>query len=120
VRRQRNLSGAEATPAATTTNAHTKSSDDWRLVQLIDRLPGGMRSKIRWLRKPSSRWARIPAAALLIVGGLLSVLPILGLWMLPLGLALLADDSPLLRRARDRLLDWIEQGWPNLLRADSH
>jgi tellurite resistance protein len=63
--------------------------------------------------------ARIPAAALFIVGGLLSVLPILGLWMLPLGLALLADDSPLLRRARDRLLDWIEHRWPNLLRADS-
>jgi hypothetical protein len=78
-----------------------------------------MRPTIRWLRKPSSRWARIPAAAFLIVGGLLSVLPILGLWMLPMGLALLADDLPLLSRVRDRLLDWIEQRWPNLLRAES-
>ena len=31
---------------------------------------------------------------LLICGGLFSFLPILGLWMLPLGLGLLADDVP--------------------------
>jgi hypothetical protein len=32
--------------------------------------------------------------------------------MLPLGLVLLAEDVPLLRRARDRLLDWIERRRP--------
>ena len=46
---------------------------------------------------------------LLILGGVLSILPILGLWMLPLGLILLAEDIAPLRRARDRLLDWIER-----------
>src|SRR5271155_3367667 len=85
------------------------------MEQLIDRLPVSLRSRVRWLRLPSSRWARIPAGALLILGGLLSILPVLGLWMLPLGLALLAEDAPPLRRARDRLLDWIERRWPNLL-----
>jgi hypothetical protein len=97
------------------TNDVAKQPVDWRLEQLIDRLPVSLRSRIRWLRQPSSRWARIPAGALLILGGLLSILPVLGLWMLPLGLALLAEDAPPLRRARDRLLDWIERRWPNFM-----
>ena len=59
----------------------------------------------RWLRKPASRWARIPTGILLIFGGFLGMLPFLGFWMLPLGLMLLADDVPPLRRARDRALD---------------
>jgi hypothetical protein len=92
--------------------------DDRRLAQLIRRLPRGLQMTIRWLRKPSSRWARVPAGGLLILGGLLSILPIFGLWMLPLGLALLAEDLPPLRRARDRLLNWIERRWPNLLRGE--
>ena len=33
----------------------------------------------------------------LILGGFLAVLPILGLWMLPLGLALMSDDVPWLK-----------------------
>jgi hypothetical protein len=41
---------------------------------------------------------RIPLALLLIVGGVFSFLPILGLWMLPLGLLVLAVDIPPLRR----------------------
>ncbi len=40
---------------------------------------------------------RLPLALLLIAGGLLAFLPILGLWMLPLGLLLLAVDLPVLR-----------------------
>jgi len=40
---------------------------------------------------------RMPIAVLLIAGSVLSVLPIFGLWMLPLGLVLLAIDLPILR-----------------------
>jgi hypothetical protein len=43
------------------------------------------------------RLLRVPAAVLLILGGLLSVLPVLGLWMLPLGFMLLAVDVPQLQ-----------------------
>jgi hypothetical protein len=89
--------------------------DDPRLASLIARLPQRLQTAVGWLRRPSSRWARIPAGVLLIFGGLLSILPILGLWMLPLGVALLADDAPPLRRARGRVLDWIERRWPALL-----
>jgi len=84
-----------------------------RLERLIERLPPGMRKAVRWLRKPSSRWARIPAGVLLSIGGLLWILPLLGLWMLPLGLLLLADDVPALNRARARILEWIERRRPH-------
>ena len=42
----------------------------------------------------------------LCIGGVLGFLPILGFWMLPLGLALIALDIPALRR---RLLAWLER-----------
>ena len=53
---------------------------------------------LTWVRRPSARLVRLPAALLLIVGGVFSFLPILGLWMLPLGLLLLAVDVPALER----------------------
>jgi len=37
---------------------------------------------------------RLPLGIVLICGGILSFLPILGIWMLPLGLMLLAIDFP--------------------------
>ncbi|MGL4319902.1 MAG: hypothetical protein ACRCS3_03495, partial [Paracoccaceae bacterium] len=53
-------------------------------------------------------------AILFIFGGLFSFLPVLGIWMLPLGLLLLAVDLPYLRgpisaliiRARIRIRRW--------------
>ena len=84
-----------------------------RLQRLICRLPGKIQAITRWLRRPASRWARIPAGALLIIGGCLSILPFFGLWMLPLGLMLLAEDIPPLRRARGRALDWLARRRPH-------
>lgn len=49
---------------------------------------------LAWARRPSARLVRIPVGLLLVLGGVLSILPILGLWMLPLGLMLLAIDFP--------------------------
>ena len=76
-----------------------------------------MQAATRWLRKPASRWARIPAGLLLIIGGCLAILPVFGLWMLPLGLLLLADDIPPLRRARERALNWLERRRPHWFSA---
>lgn len=84
-----------------------------RLQRLIGHLPAQARKATVWLRRPSSRWARLPAALLLSLGGLFSILPFLGLWMLPLGLMLLAEDSPLLWRARGRLLAWTARLRPH-------
>ena len=51
------------------------------------------------LTAPGRTWIRLPAAIVMITGGLLGFLPILGFWMLPLGLILLAVDLPPLRPA---------------------
>src|SRR6476469_10602771 len=72
-------------------------------------LPAGPARFVRWLRKPSSRYVRIPLAILLIVGGIFSFLPVLGLWMLPLGLVLFAQDVPVLQKPMASMLGWIER-----------
>ncbi len=89
--------------------------DQQRLNQQLDRLghklPRWAGRSLRWLRKPSSRWVRLPAGLLLIVGGIFSILPLLGLWMLPLGLMLLVQDVPFLRRPTRRALTGMEHRW---------
>jgi len=86
-----------------------------RVQRLIGRLPGWLQATVRWLRRPGLRWVRVAAGVLFIAGSFLSILPIFGIWMLPLGLLPLAEDIPVLRRARDRLLDWIERHRPHWL-----
>jgi len=82
-----------------------------QLQRLESRLPVFAARSLQWLRKPSSRWIRIPVALLLVVGGVFGFLPILGLWMLPLGLVLIAQDIPFLRRPTARALIWVERRW---------
>ena len=89
--------------------------NEHRIERLIERLPQSMQAPTRWLRRPSSRWMRIPAGVLLLCGSALSVLPFFGIWMLPLGLMLLAEDVPSLRRLRGRALDWIAHRRPHWL-----
>lgn len=64
----------------------------------------------RHVRKRYSATARRVLGVAFVAGGFLAVLPIFGLWMLPVGLALLSDDVPALRRLRRRvhakLLAW--------------
>jgi hypothetical protein len=74
-------------------------------------LPPKLARFVVWLRKPSSRLARIPLAILLIASGFFSFLPVLGLWMLPLGLLLIAQDVPMLQKPMSRMLGWIERKW---------
>src|SRR5215831_16597589 len=102
----------------TTRRSCRSDRHDPRLDQLSAALPPRLRSGIQWLLLPSSTWIRIPAGALLICGGVLSFLPILGLWMLPLGLLLLAEDVPPLRSTRTRILDWIQRRRPHWLAQD--
>ena len=73
------------------------------LGRMVDRLPGRLPNVIHWLRRPALRWVRLAAGVLFIAGAFLSILPLFGIWMLPLGLVLLADDIPPLRRVRDRI-----------------
>jgi hypothetical protein len=68
-----------------------------RQFDALERLVPGASGVFSRLR--SNRWlpVRLPLALLLIAGGVFSFLPILGIWMLPLGLLLLAVDLPFLR-----------------------
>ena len=52
------------------------------------------------------RWVRLFTGVVLILGGLLGFLPILGFWMVPLGLLVLSVDIPVVRRFRRRLELW--------------
>jgi hypothetical protein len=79
------------------------------LDRLERRLPPRVAWFIRWVRQPSARWVRWPLALLLVVGGFFGMLPVLGLWMLPLGLALIAQDVPFLSPPLARLVAWINR-----------
>lgn len=48
---------------------------------------------------------------LLMLGGVFSILPFLGLWMLPLGLLLIAYDVPFLQKPVGRFTLWAIQKW---------
>jgi len=61
------------------------------------------------LRLPRSRLLRIGLGVALVIGGILGFLPILGFWMIPLGLAVLSVDIAWVRRRRRRLVVWWER-----------
>ncbi len=52
---------------------------------------------------PRNRLVRTVVGLLLLIGGVLGFLPILGFWMIPLGLIVLSVDFPFVRRFRRRL-----------------
>jgi fatty acid desaturase len=80
------------------------------LDRLEGHLPTWARGPLQRARTPGAVWVRALVAAFLIVGGILGiVLPILGFWMVPLGLALLAIDLPFLRGPFARLLAFINR-----------
>jgi hypothetical protein len=95
-------------------SAGTAAAWDARVAHLLTKLPNRARSAIGWLRHPPMRWPRLLAAMLLIAGGIFSILPVLGLWMLPLGLALLSDDVPWLKTPLELAARWIERVWRKL------
>ncbi|MBI3127162.1 MAG: hypothetical protein HYZ11_06130 [Candidatus Tectomicrobia bacterium] len=64
---------------------------------------GGLRRGFEWLKKPSLFWLRVPLGLLLTISGFAGFLPIVGFWMIPLGLSLLAVDFPPAKRLMERL-----------------
>jgi hypothetical protein len=111
------MTSAPKTTASAASGGHPHDRHHHLLERLIDRLPKRIQALTHWLRRPSSRWIRIPAGVLLVLGGFLSILPLFGLWMLPLGLLLLAEDVPPLRWVRNRALELIQRHRPHWLRA---
>jgi hypothetical protein len=55
---------------------------------------------------PRSKAGRIVTGTALIGGGILGFLPVLGFWMVPLGLVVLSHDLAFVRRRRRRATVW--------------
>ena len=62
-----------------------------------------MKKLRRKLRNMPNPYLRKTVGVLLIIGGIFWFLPILGLWMIPLGILVLSVDFPWARRAHLRM-----------------
>jgi hypothetical protein len=58
------------------------------------------------VRLPASRILRVLIGTALILGGIFGWLPILGFWMIPLGLLVLSYDIPMIARWREKVAEW--------------
>ncbi len=65
----------------------------------------------RTIKLPRNRLARMALGFGLILGGMLWFLPVVGLWMLPLGFIVLATDLPPLRRFNRRVTVAVAGWW---------
>ena len=75
--------------------------------ELLNELPEGLARALARLSAPGMRWVRACFGVLFIVGGVLSFLPVLGFELLPLGVLLLAQDSPILHRPVAAATLWV-------------
>ena len=55
---------------------------------------------------PRSKALRICLGLALVLGGVIGFLPVLGFWMIPLGVIVLSIDLPVARRLRRRTIIW--------------
>ena len=89
------------------------SRDHERLERIVEKysakMPAWMARFVAWIRKPELRWGRLVAGVLLVLLGFVGFLPILGFWMVPLGLLLLAQDVAFLRRPVVKVIYWVER-----------
>lgn len=88
-----------------------KAELDRQYSWLASKLPEAPSRWMTWLRRPHAVYVRVPLGVLLVLGGVFSFLPVLGLWMLPLGLILIAQDIPALQKPTAIVLMWIEMKW---------
>ncbi|MGQ7791434.1 hypothetical protein ACUN0C_03385 [Faunimonas sp. B44] len=77
-------------------------------------LPRKLRLGRHQIPLPQSPLLRIVLGSLLVVGGMFSFLPVLGVWMIPLGLIVLSIDLPPVRRWRRRFTVWFHRRYPKL------
>ena len=66
---------------------------------------------------PRSRNGRVAVGSGLVAGGILGFLPILGFWMIPLGLLILSQELPSVRRRRRKAAIWWRKRYPQVNRA---
>ena len=75
--------------------------------ELEEITPAWLTRALRRLRKPEARPARLLSGTVLILGSFFAWLPVLGIEMFPLGLLLLAENIPFLRKPAGALMLWF-------------
>ena len=63
----------------------------------------------RHVAMPRSRALRILIGVLLVIFGIFGFLPVLGFWMIPLGILILSYEFHIVRRLRRRVAVWWEK-----------
>lgn len=91
-------------------NTHHLTHDP-RLLRMLNAMPYPARRSYTWLIRPEAKWLRLPLSFVLIAGGTFGFLPVLGFWMLPIGVLLLGEDIPPVRRATLRVLGKAQHWW---------
>ncbi|MGQ3051492.1 MAG: hypothetical protein ACT6S0_06890 [Roseateles sp.] len=88
---------------------------DLAFSQLQELLPGRLARGLAWLRSPGAIWVRIPAGLLCIAASAFWFMPVIGIEWLPMGLLLLAQDLPFLRKPVGRLILFLIKCWHRLV-----
>jgi hypothetical protein len=98
-------------------NSRQATKDD-ELDEAFEKLereaPDFLTRAIRWMRQPQARIVRIPLGIVCIAASFFWFLPVLGLWFLPLGLLLIAQDVRFLRRPVGRMTLYLLDRWVRL------
>lgn len=85
---------------------------DHAFDDLEQHAPDRVARAIRWLRDPKGRWVRLPLGIAIIGANLLGpVLPVVGIEFVPIGLLLVAQDVPPLRKPVARATLKLEHKW---------
>ena len=77
--------------------------------RLRSHIPSLVGRNLNRLRGNRALWVRMLIGVALIGAWCFLPLPIVGIWMLPVGLALLAHDIPMMRRPMARLLHFTNR-----------
>lgn len=89
---------------------------DRALSTLQAEVPDPLCRALRWLRDPKARRVRLAVGVLFMLGGTLWFLPIFGVEWLLIGLLLVAQDVPFLKKPVGHCTLWLEECWQRFRR----
>jgi hypothetical protein len=90
---------------------HDRDELDEAFDELERATPHFLTRSIRRVRKPQARVVRLLLGIVCILAAFFWFLPALGIWMLPLGLLLIAQDVPFMRRPVGRMTLYLLERW---------
>jgi len=83
-------------------------------MQVMSKLQTRLRRLFSRKNLPRSKPARIAIGVLMVAFGLVGFLPVLGFWMVPVGLAILSIDIPVVRKFTHRAGVVLGRWWRKL------